>query len=168
MLALQGINWLIRKVVSLATVTMRVTEFIDDDKTTHIRIEQTATGGIKGETEIRKLDWSVVPHVSGVFGEMSNRSRWTSIGSSAESGDGGSLHPWLTEGWLEEDANGDGKEHIQNWVVNERMGWTAEQIWGFAILDGKRYQVRKFLVKKGEEEAKARMVYEWKGRTKAN
>lgn len=143
---------------------MHVVEWSDDDGTTHIHIEQTATGGIKGETEIRKLDWSAVPHNSGIFGETSSRSRWTGVGSRVESGGGGSLHPWLTEGWLKEDTSGDGNDYIQNWVVNEKIGWTAEQIWGFAVLDGQRYQVRKFLVKNKEQEAKARMVYDWKGR----
>ena len=152
----------------MATITMRVVESTDDNGTTHIRVEQMATGGIKGETEIRKLDWSAVPHISGVFGETSNRSRWTGVGSRAESGGGGPLHPWLTEGWLKEDTSGDSNDQIQNWVMNEKNGWTAEQIWGFAMLEGKRYQVRKFLVKRGEQEVKARMVYDWKGRTKAN
>ena len=135
-------------------------------------MDHTATGGIKAETEFRKLDWSLVPHVSGVFGETSCRSRWMKVdgsGAMAESGAGGPLHPWLMEGWLvEADINGEGKVFIQNWVVNEKMGWTAEQVWGFAMLDGKRYQVRKFLVRKGGEEARVRMVYEWKGRTKAD
>ncbi|KAL8908392.1 MAG: hypothetical protein Q9207_000811 [Kuettlingeria erythrocarpa] len=162
-LALQGINWLIRKVVSLATITMRVIETKDTTGTTHIRVEQTATGGIKGETEERKLDWSPVPHSSGVFGEMNNGTRWTSIGSEAESGGGGPLHPWLTEGWLDEKPVEDRRTHVQNWVVNEKSGWTAEPIWGFAMVNGKRYHVRRFLVKKGDEEATACMVYDWKG-----
>lgn len=146
---------------------MRVIETTDDNDVTHIRVEQSATGGIKGETEIRQLNWSDVPHSSGVFGEMNNRSRWTSVGDSAESGGGGSLDPWLTEGWLEENTTKEGQEHIQNWVVNEKHGWTAEQIWGFAMVNGKRYHVRKFLVKKKDQEAKARMVYDWKGKEKA-
>ncbi|KAL8727609.1 MAG: hypothetical protein Q9166_005917 [cf. Caloplaca sp. 2 TL-2023] len=164
-LALQGLNWLIRKVVSLATITIHTIETIDDNGITHIRMDQTATGGIKGETEIRKLDWSDGVHISGVFGEMNNRSRWTDLGGTAESGGGGPLHPWLTEGWLEEPQIGEGKGHVQNWVVNEKNGWTAEQIWGFAMVNGERRHVRKFLVSKGEQEAKARMVYDWKGRT---
>ena len=143
---------------------MRVIESTDDEGIVHIRIEQTATGGIKGETEIRKLDWSEVPHSSGVFGDMNNRSRWVDLSGSAESGAGGSLSPWLTEGWLEESTGSDGQDHIQNWVVNGKNGWTAEQIWGFAIVDGKRYHVRKFLVKKEDQEARARMVYDWRGK----
>ncbi|KAL8683663.1 MAG: hypothetical protein Q9186_000436 [Xanthomendoza sp. 1 TL-2023] len=167
-LALQGINWLIRKVVSLATITMRIIETEDATGTIHIRVEQTATGGIKGETEERKLDWSPVPHSSGVFGEMNNRTRWTSVGSDAESGGGGPLHPWLTEGWLVEKPVQEGtNSYVQNWVVNEKNGWTAEQIWGFATVNGKRYHVRKFLVKKGDAEAKARMVYDWMGVAKS-
>lgn len=152
----------------MATVTMNLVESSDNDGITHIRIEQTATGGIKGETEIRKLDWSAVPHISGIFGETSNRSRWTGVGSNVESGGGGSLHPWLTEGWLKDDTSGDCNEHIQDWVVNQKNGWTAEQIWGFAILNGKRYHVRKFIVQKKEQEVKARIVYDWKGRVRVD
>ncbi|KAL8763114.1 MAG: hypothetical protein Q9184_001007 [Pyrenodesmia sp. 2 TL-2023] len=72
-LALQGINWLIRKAVSLATVTMRAIETKDTTGTTHIRVEQMATGGIKGETEERKLDWSPVA-VSGEEGGRGSES----------------------------------------------------------------------------------------------
>lgn len=145
---------------------MHAIQHVDEEGTTRIRIDQTATGGIKGETELRVLDWSKVPHVSGVFGTMQNRSRWTGIKGNAESGDGTALESWLAEGWLEKGAGAEGAQHIQNWVVNEKAGWTAEQIWGFAMVNGLRYHVRKFLVRKGDEVVKVRMVYNWKGRTK--
>ncbi|KAL9121259.1 MAG: hypothetical protein Q9187_002184 [Circinaria calcarea] len=157
-LALQGLPWLLRKVVSWATITMHVKQYIDDVGITNIRIEQTATGGIKGETELRKLDWSEVPHVSGVFGEMMNHSRWSGVKQNARSGDGGTLDTFLTEGWLEEAAGTrEDENHVQNWVVNKKGGWTAEQMWGFAMVDGKRYHVKKFLVKKGGEMEKVKM-----------
>jgi hypothetical protein len=72
---------------------------------------------------------------------------------------------FLKDGWLEGAEEGeDGKRHIESWVLNEERGWEAQQIWGFAILDEKRYYVRRVVVKKGEEVLKIRLVYDWQGK----
>lgn len=44
----------------MATITLAVKQYRDDDGVEHIDIEQTATGGIKGTTENRTLDWTYV------------------------------------------------------------------------------------------------------------
>jgi hypothetical protein len=46
----------------LATVTLSFKEYVDDKKVTHIDLDQTATGGIQGTTELRIPDWSETSH----------------------------------------------------------------------------------------------------------
>lgn len=60
MLTLQGVGWFTRKAIQLATVTLDINQYRDDNGVEHIDIEQTATGGIKGTTENRTLDWTYV------------------------------------------------------------------------------------------------------------
>lgn len=57
---LQGIGWFTRKAIGLATITLDVKQYRDDEGVEHIDIVQTATGGIKGTTENRTLDWMYV------------------------------------------------------------------------------------------------------------
>ncbi|KUL85184.1 hypothetical protein ZTR_06223 [Talaromyces verruculosus] len=80
-LALQGISWLTRKAIGIATITLSVNEFIEpnaDDPSnapiTKIVIDQTATGGIKS-TESRTTDWRVREHKDRTFGKCAAQSR---------------------------------------------------------------------------------------------
>jgi hypothetical protein len=71
---------------------------------------------------------------------------------------------FLKEDWLEgeeEKSGPEGEKHVQSFVDNSEKGWTAEQIWGFAVLDGARYYTRRITVKKGSEVLKVRLVYDW-------
>jgi hypothetical protein len=80
-LSLQGIGWLTRKAISIATITLSVKQFVEpnaDDPAnapiTRIVIDQTATGGIKS-TESRTTDWRVREHQDRTFGKCAARSR---------------------------------------------------------------------------------------------
>ncbi|EAS31146.3 uncharacterized protein CIMG_06625 [Coccidioides immitis RS] len=169
-LEIQGIPWIVRKAVSWATITGRLKQLRTEGGLTTIHIDQTATGGIKGESEDHQLNWMEFTHGSGMFGTQKVRTRWTTIDQNSVSGDGTPLDPFLTADWLDEEgdlsfeAGSDDGKHVQVYVVSSKGGWTAEQIWGFAMIEGERYHVRRFIVRKGERAAKVRMVYEWKGR----
>jgi len=157
-LALQGVSWMTRKAIAWATVTLHCKQYTTDDGHTHIDIDQTATGGIKGTSERRELDWTLRSHSDHLFGNLSGKSRWISI-DNPEIPD-----EFLKEGWQEgEEENGgpNGERHVESFVANEEKGWTAEQIWGFAIVDEKRYYTRRVVVKKGEETLRVRLVYNW-------
>jgi len=155
-LALQGIPWLKRKAIAWATVTLHVKQYTSDaDKVVHIDIDQTATGGIKGTTELRTLDWTEREHYDDMFGQLKGQSRFTGPGS--EGWD--ALDSFLKEGWLEGEV-----EKVQSYVVNAKDEWTGEQIWGFSEIDGKRYYTRRVIVIKGETVLKIRMVYDWQGK----
>lgn len=125
-------------------------QYVDDAGTTHIDIVQTLTGGYTGSTELRTLDWQERTHTDQTFGTVLGRSRWTNL-------DRSDLDPYLKEGW--EDADGD--QFLDSLAINEEKGWTAQQIWGFAIVDGNRYHVRKAVVTKGDEAVKCRFVYNY-------
>jgi len=158
-LALQGVGWWMRKAIALSTVYLSVKQYVDENGHTHIDIEQTATGGIKGTTENRELDWVEREHEDHIFGSLKGKSRWLTLD--------GVDDPWSKEGWLEgdEEASGPaGEKHIESFVKNEGKGWTGDQIWGFAIIDGKRYYTRRVVVKKDDTVLKARLVYNFSGK----
>jgi hypothetical protein len=102
------------------------------------------------------------PHDDHIFGQLKGKSRWIATGSPEYE----ALDQFMREAWLEEGEQGgpNGESHVQSWVVNEENGWTAEQIWGFAVVDGKRYYVRRVVVTKGEEVLSVRLVYDWQGK----
>ncbi|KAK0127231.1 hypothetical protein ONS96_006784 [Cadophora gregata f. sp. sojae] len=157
-LALQGIGWWTRKAISLATVTLHTKQYVEEN-ITHIDIEQTATGGVKGTTELRALNWVEHTHTDHVFGTVKGKARWSSFQEIDDE--------FLKEGWLEgeeEAAGPEGEKHVESFAVNEEKGWTARQIWGFATVDGKRYYTRRVVVTKGSEVLKVRLVYNWQGK----
>ena len=101
---------------------------------------------------------------SAIFGTTYHRAKWVDI-ADAKSRDGSPLDPWLTEGWLKEKDSA-ANRWLLDLVENQKAGWFVEQIWGFAEINGERHHIRKTLVKKGDEVAKARTVYDWKGMKK--
>lgn len=156
-LEIQGMPWIIRKAVSFATITGKLSQTKDAEDVTCIKIAQTATGGIKGETEIHRVDGKDYPHSSGVFGTQIVNTSWVHLKSEKSHG----LEGWLREDWLEGDDNASpGNIHVS--VKHDKAGWAAQQVWGFAMVEGKRYFVKRFLVQRGSRGAKVRMVYEWK------
>ena len=54
-------------------------------------------------------------------------------------------------------------KHIQAEAESDGNGWTADQVWGFDVIDGKRYYVRHVVVRKGDDWKLARLVYDYKG-----
>lgn len=52
---------------------------------------------------------------------------------------------------------------IQSYVESRDKdpNWTADQIWGFEIVEGKRRYVRHVYAKKGKEEHRVKLVYDW-------
>ncbi len=91
----------------------------------HIDIEQSATGGIKGTTETRTLDWTWRPHSDWLFGDVMARSRFTTVGDvRAEArGKRDEDAEFMAEGWVDER---DGEVTVvESFADNEGRGWTA-------------------------------------------
>ncbi|POS82757.1 hypothetical protein EPUL_006254 [Erysiphe pulchra] len=170
-LTTQEVGWAKRKAIGIATLTLSVNQTIDDSGITHIVIEQTATGGIPGTTESRKLSWELQEHTDHVFGTIKGRTRWIHLDAIKEPlpeedyEDTPEDIKFLTEGWIEDESeNGgpNGERHIDSFVRNESVGWTARQIWGFQMIEGARYYVRHIVVKKGSKVHQVKLIYDWK------
>ncbi|KAK6084260.1 hypothetical protein SCUP515_01374 [Seiridium cupressi] len=163
-LALQGVGYLTRKAVGLATVTLHVKQYTDAEGTPHIDIEQMATGGIKGTSEHRTIDSTFREHSDWLFGKVKARSFFVtaeSLIAKIKEELGGD--EFLGKDWLEgqeEQTGPDGALHLVNWVEAE-AGWTAAQVWGFQTIGGERRYARNIVVKKGDKIIELRLVYDY-------
>ncbi|KAK2068715.1 hypothetical protein P8C59_003343 [Phyllachora maydis] len=168
-LALQGIGWLTRKAIGLATVTLQVKQYVgpptppaaDRGDVTHVDIDQTATGGIKGSTERRCVDGVAREHSDWLFGRVRGRSRWV---AAADVEDAFLARGWLLEGEDEgEPAGPAGETRRLLLSVAESLdnGWVATQVWGFQRLEGERRYARNVVVVKGDERVECRLVYDF-------
>lgn len=164
-LALQGIGWVTRKAVSMATLTLHVKQFVAppsppadpaNPPATHIEIEQTGTGGMKGTTEKRCLDYTFREHSDWLFGRVKGQSKWLTPDDISD--------PFLKSGWLEGDeekGGPNGETHIISHVESLESGWTATQIWGFKLIDGVRKYCRNVVIAKGSERVELQLVYDF-------
>lgn len=148
-LALQGVGWLTRKAIGLATVTLHIKEYVDEAGVTHVDIQQTATGGVKGTAENRTLDDTFREHSDWLFGSVKGRTGW--VASKAEIAD-----EFLQKGW--EDGQ---SEFVVGYVESLDNGWTARQVWGFQVVNGERRHARNIVVAKGSERVEMRLVYDF-------
>ncbi|OBT70163.1 hypothetical protein VE03_00518 [Pseudogymnoascus sp. 23342-1-I1] len=157
-LSLQGIGWLKRKAIGLATITLSITEKVEDDVTI-IDIASTGTGGIQGTAEHRVLDWSAKEHEDHVFGPLTGQTKWLDN----KGAEWDALDSFQKDGWLDEKVGPNGEPHILTVAVSKNNGWTAVQVWGFSELNGLRYYTRKVVVTKGSEVVKVRIFYDFAG-----
>lgn len=56
-------------------------------------------------------------------------------------------------------------EHVQVWCLGPDAKWTAEMVWGFEEIDGKRYHTRRAVVRNGDKVERVRLVYDYLGPT---
>ncbi|KFY71285.1 hypothetical protein V499_08503 [Pseudogymnoascus sp. VKM F-103] len=157
-LTLQGVGWLKRKAIGLATITLSITEKVVDGLTI-IDIESTGTGGIQGTAEHRELNWSEREHEDHVFGPLTGQTKWLDN----KGADWDALDSFQKEGWLDERVGPNGEPHILTTAVSKTNGWTAIQVWGFTELNGVRYYTRKVVITKGSEVLKVRIFYDFAG-----
>lgn len=165
-LALQGIGYVTRKLIGAATVTLHVKQYTEDkegasgSKVTHIDIDQTLTGGVKGTTEKRTLDGEFREHSDWMFGKVRGRSTWASAADVAAD------DAFLAAGWEEgeaERAGPAGETHVASYVESLDNGWVARQVWGFQIVEGERRYARNIVVTKGDKRVEVRLVYDYIG-----
>lgn len=139
----------------------------DGQPTTQIVIDQLVTGGLKGSTEKRTLDWHFRVHSDWLFGTLQGRSRYTTLANVLEESkvQGGVTEEdakYLAEGWLKETEEGD---IVESFVDNEDNKWTGWQIWGFAEIGGERKLTRRFAIRRKDrdEVVRVRLVYDYTG-----
>lgn len=162
---LQGIPWIIRKVVSITTLSLNVAHEIDESGAKTLVFTQAASiaiAGLSEEKEVRFLDGRETFHSSALFGTSSARSRLINP-STATGNNGKPLDPLLTRDLLQEGEPA-GDNNLFDLIVHQTNGWVMEQIWGFGILNNERRLMRKIVIRKGDEVAYITAFYDWKGR----
>ena len=78
----------------MASVYLSVKHYKDENGIEHIDIDQTVTGGIKGTSEYRVLDWTERPHEDHVFGAVLSKSRRVPLNELERE--------WLKKDWADE------------------------------------------------------------------
>lgn len=166
LLILQGIGWWTRKAIGLATVVLTIKEYTKDGLI-HIDITQVASG-LSTSQEDRVLNWTEVPHDDKIFGQLRGKSRMFEKDSFSMAGSGGADDATFLQGLKLKDMSTDtafvDDEHVQSYVESEKGGWTAEQVWGFETIDGKKYYTRRVVARKGDKAERVRLVYDYKGK----
>ncbi|KFY14007.1 hypothetical protein V492_02919 [Pseudogymnoascus sp. VKM F-4246] len=157
-LTLQGVGWLKRKAIGIATITLAITEKVENGDTI-IDIESTGTGGIQGTAEHRVTNFVERAHEDHVFGSLTGQTKWLD----STSPEWATLESFQKEGWLDEKVGPNGEPHIYTTAVNAANGWTAIQVWGFTELNGLRYYTRKITITKGSEVLKVTLYYDYAG-----
>jgi hypothetical protein len=146
-LKLQGVNTLLRKAISTASVYLKISQPSENE----IRMDQTATAvSIPGTTGQYILDYEWRKYRDPFFGQIRGRSRW------------------IDRGEVEEERLKDGLDNLEEGRLIEATGGdrrgqvSATHIWGFLEIQGERKHVRKVVVKgKNHEEVRIVMVYDW-------
>ncbi|QMW42552.1 hypothetical protein G4B11_005876 [Aspergillus flavus] len=180
---LQGISWIIRKVISASTATLKITQGSDEDDdspscapTEWMKLEPALAGGLEGTPEKRLLTWAKFEHNDNLFGRVIIRSHYVS-GQRTEDGrvrpliepftkvvskpDSESI---LTEAVvLAPEATGTevkmDKAFIHDFIRSVYHGWTAEQIWTVEIVEEERLLTRRIVVWEGSYAECARAFY---------
>ena len=155
---LQGIGYLVRKGISLASISLDINEYeapptapntSSTDIVTHIDIEQSASG-LSNTHEKRCLDDTFREHSDWLFGKCRGRSAWVSLDEIDEA--------HLKSDWITE---GEGKNFILSHVESVDNGWVARQIWGFQTIDGERRYTRNVSVTKGDKKVEIKLIYDF-------
>lgn len=181
-LALQGVGFLTRKAIGAATLTLHISQSegppsacplqpIADpaaEKVSHILVDQTLTGGIKGNSENRCADGRPRAHSDWLFGTVEGSTHWIRGPGAAAAAVRQYGDEFLGKGWpVETDANGaTDADLLANRVVNQDAGrgWVATQIWGFQTAkDGRRRYTRNIVVTKAKERVAVQLVYDFVG-----
>lgn len=154
-LKLQDIGWVVRKAISMSAVTLVIT-LSDENGTTKIDIVQKTTASTN--TEERWLDWQDREKDDSIFGKVSGKARWINISEVTD--------PHLKKDLHKESLDAANGEVIETWTTSVGLKgeqWTADQIWGFAIINGQRRYVRNIVVKRGDKTQNIRTVYDYQG-----
>ncbi|KAJ5764962.1 hypothetical protein N7520_004521 [Penicillium odoratum] len=159
LLKLQGVNWLMRKVLNMTNVILEVKEWEDpSDGFTHMDIDLKPTSGLPATQENKVLDFQGVDSTHALFGKIRVSQGWTGAKELDEE------DSFLVDG-MEEGINS--FVHLKT----EHLDYNAvtHQAWGFEDINGSRYHSRHIVGKKGNEVVRVKLVYDYLGpRSDAN
>jgi len=152
---LQGVGWLKRRAISMATVTLYVKHYKDESGVEYIEIDQRLTGGIPGTIEKRILDWTDREHSDSLYGAVVGKSRRVQLDEIE--------NEFLKKGWLQDtEQHGAINAYAQSDTPKSGTSWTADQIWGFELVGGERRYARHVdFIGPEREHIQVRLVYDF-------
>ncbi|KAL3443571.1 hypothetical protein BJX65DRAFT_311729 [Aspergillus insuetus] len=178
-LKLQGVGWVTRKGISMATITIRIKSSSEMDHESQadvnrLDIEQTLSAVLPGSTETRILNWTERKQKDPLFGILRGRSRL--VGGTRD--DDGIVRPAIEiESTLTDEkaksvirdflrdfttaASHDNLSdlYMHDYVRSEKAGWTVEQTWGISSVDSQEALVRRVVLVKDNTHETAVVVY---------
>ncbi|KAI0506265.1 hypothetical protein F5B22DRAFT_650823 [Xylaria bambusicola] len=152
---LQGIPWIIRKVINFASLELQYTKDPPSDPTaaTSFSFKQTVRPGGFDTINRYVLDGDKRTDTVPIFGEVTMYAKYLNR-------DEVTLEQTLGTG-----IQGDAEKDVAIIEVTESksMGWKAETVWVFETIDGE-YRLCKYnRIWKGDQSAKAKMVHDYIG-----
>lgn len=181
-LATQGVNLLLRTALARAPLALAITHTHDDPTTgvETLTTRQTGFLGHSASTEDRRtLDGAEVATSHVVFGHVASRARFVPAAVAIKDDDENDDDATTTRcppplplalrqgGPWEEDGT---RELVE--LRSRGPGWTGWQAWGFEVIGGRRYHVRRAILQKGTQATEdqvapdhvlVKMVYDWVG-----
>lgn len=129
-------------------------QYVDDSNVTHIDIEQITTGNIRN-FEDRIIDYQFREKEDKIFGRVKGRTRYVKLDEVEDA--------FLKQGWDEHFLKEANREILQIFVdsLGKNPNWAVEQVWGFEMVEGYKRHTRRIVAKKGNEEHRIRLVYDW-------
>lgn len=109
----QGVGWLLRRAIAIASITAHTYQTEEDGVVT-ITIHNTSNGGIKGTTEVRHLNGKPTEHTDYIWGHVLGSSRYVATRDLKDD--------FLKTGWLSETSDG---ECIENTIEALDGSWTS-------------------------------------------
>ena len=150
--ALQGIPWIVRKVINFASLELQYVKLPPAPGSTATRFgfKQTVSPGGFNTSNEYIMDGEKRTDTVPIFGEISARCSYIGHNDVAKQ----------VEGFASADADQLAILEITN---SEAMGWSASTAWVFEALEGERRLVKHNTTTKGDKVEKARMVFDYLG-----
>ncbi|TFL06798.1 hypothetical protein BDV98DRAFT_164972 [Pterulicium gracile] len=158
LLGLQGVGLITRKIIGVVTITQGIKHFKDENGVEHVDNDQSFAGGLASTKEERIYSNVTTEHADHLYGPMKNTS-WRCPVADIE-------HEYLKTGWTEDTIKHGTLRTVS--VSDVAKGnikqWTADQVWGFELIEGERRYTRriKFTGPDGEG-VEIRMVHNYLG-----
>lgn len=166
LMRLQGVNWVLRKAITMADIPIHITQQGEGVDTVLV-LEYIASFGLRGTTETRKLDWNQTTHKDFIFGEVKGRSKFVSADEVSRDS---SLKSLFEEFGMEvqdivyseaDAADGTWTSQMVSFLSINLLNFADYQLWGFEVLNGSRFFVRNARVCKSSAKARAQLVYNY-------
>ncbi|KAF2252892.1 hypothetical protein BU26DRAFT_515314 [Trematosphaeria pertusa] len=155
LMRLQGLTWLSRKAVNLATITTHITlkpSPSEAASSTRTLILNNSAFNFPGTVEARTLDWEWRDFKDYIWGAFQDRSRIV-----------------RKDGLAQEVADGEWVQGLRGedeWMVESEIrardgAWSNHTVWGFKSVGAERRLIRHMEARRGEECARAVLVYDF-------